>query len=97
MVPALEATEYHRLDAGRLCEVSLAHQAESWLDSAENRRWVFPPDLTQLQEQARCEAIAKAFAQPVKASARSGSSNSGYCLLDDVSQGQGWPHPNHAV
>jgi competence protein CoiA len=33
-----------------------------------NRRWLFHPELAQLREQARCEAVAKAFEKPVVAS-----------------------------
>ncbi len=36
------------------------------LECAENRHWIFNPDFVDLSEQARCEAIAKASAKPIK-------------------------------
>jgi len=54
------------------------YKNESWtwsslrqevLESAENRHWIFHPDAVDLAEQARCEAIARAFAKPIPTAA----------------------------
>ncbi len=39
------------------------------LECPGNRHWIFHPDLRALDEQARCEAMAKAFEKPVLAAA----------------------------
>lgn len=51
------------------------HTAWTWdtlrqevLECPGNRHWLFHPELARLREQARCEAIAKAFEKPVVAS-----------------------------
>ncbi|WP_295459225.1 competence protein CoiA family protein [uncultured Thiodictyon sp.] len=54
------------------------YQYESWtwtslrqeiLECIGNRDWIFHPDAADLAEQARCEAIAKAFEKPIPAAA----------------------------
>ena len=66
-------------ELGAACfEISLdMHRHESWswedlrqevLERPENRRWIFHPEQSMLDEQARCEAVAKAFEKPVQAS-----------------------------
>jgi hypothetical protein len=37
------------------------------LECPENRHWISHPDLRNLEEQARCEAVAKVFEKPVSA------------------------------
>lgn len=59
-------------------EISLdVHRHESWswedlrqevLERPENRHWIFHPEQSMLDEQARCEAVAKAFEKLVQAS-----------------------------
>jgi len=59
-------------------EISLdmdRHEAWSWedlheevLERPENRQWIVHPEQSMLDEHARCEAVAKAFDQPVPAS-----------------------------
>jgi competence protein CoiA len=59
------------------CEILLdPYRHESWtwdalsrevLENPANRHWLFHPELATLREQARCEAVAKAFAKPVPA------------------------------
>lgn len=52
------------------------YRRESWtwdnlrqevLECPENRHWIFHPDLRNLEEQARCEAVARALEKPVSA------------------------------
>ena len=52
------------------------YQHESWtwsalrrgiLECPENRHWIFHPDLADLNEQARCDAVANAFEKPIVA------------------------------
>jgi len=67
-------------DLGVRCfEITLdpyLHEAWTWellrqevLACPGNRQWLFHPDLAGLHEQAHCEAVAKAFEQPVPAAA----------------------------
>lgn len=55
---------------------SALHDSWTWdnlrqevLECPGNRHWIFNPELRTLEEQARCEAMAKAFDKPVLAAA----------------------------
>lgn len=84
----IEVAVTHKVDGTKrsaLCalgapcfEISLdvfRHESWSWEALREevllcpgNRQWLFHPEQSMLDEQARCEAVAKAFEQPVQAS-----------------------------